>query len=88
MTNNNQSWLTPILHFGAHTFVGSMIFCIIAVPAIGLSFLVHYLEGLQVPAFTLSVLTFLEHVLLIVDATLFVVYIVITAYKAFKEMFK
>lgn len=87
-SNNTDSWYNPILHFGVHTLVGSAIFCIIAAPALGLSFLVLYLETLGVPAFTLSVLTFLEHALLMVDAALFVVYILITAYKAFKEMLK
>jgi hypothetical protein len=81
-----KRWWAPIAHFAGHTFIGSAIFAVIAVPAVGLSLLVKYLGGVGVPEFTLTVLTFLEHGILIVDAGLFVVYLCITAYKAFKEM--
>ena len=88
MSENNKSWLTPIVHFATHTFVGTAIFFIIGVPAIGLSCLVVLLKAWNVPEFTLSVLTFLEHVILVIDATLFVVYLIFTAWTAFKEMLK
>lgn len=79
-------WWAPIAHFAGHTFIGSAIFAVIAIPAVGLSLLVKFLEGAGVPEFTLAVLTFLEHGILIIDAALFVVYLCITAYRAFKEM--
>ena len=83
-----KSWWAPIVHFATHTIVGSMIFIIIGGPAIGLSMLVKYLSTLGVPEFTLNVLNFLEHAILLIDALLFSVYLAFTAYSAFKEMWK
>ncbi len=82
----NNPWWKPIWHFAAHTITGTGIFVVIALPAVGLSMLIHYLEGGSVPKFTLLVLTVLEHAILIVDSVLFLVYLGFTSVRAIKEM--
>lgn len=80
-------WWAPIVHFAGHTVGGSIIFIIIAMPAIGLSLLVEFLGENGIPQFTITVLTILEHTILVIDAVLFVIYLVVTAIKAGREWF-
>lgn len=40
MLHNKKVW-APIVHFAAHVTVGSLLFLVIAAPAVGLSLLVH-----------------------------------------------
>jgi hypothetical protein len=88
MRNDSKRWWSPISDFAHHIAIGTAIFIIVGAPAIGLSFLVHYLETLGVGSFTVTVLTFLEHAILIVDSALFLVYLGSTAYKAVKGYLK
>jgi hypothetical protein len=67
------SWLTPSL-------------VIIAAPSVFLGWLVHKLREYHVAEFTLSVLTFLEHTILVVDALTFLSFLGITAWAAVSEM--
>lgn len=85
---DHERWWAPIVHFAAHTFVGTVCFLIIALPAVGLSLFVKLFSGAGVSEFTVSVLTFTEHAILLIDAVLFVTYIGATAFKAGKEMFR
>ena len=78
MQQKQKIW-TPIVHFAAHTFVGSIIFLIVGLPAVGLSILVHMLGDAGIDTFTVLVLTLLERVILVADAVLFVVYLSVTA---------
>ncbi|PMV89764.1 MULTISPECIES: hypothetical protein [unclassified Pseudomonas] len=82
----NQPWWSPIAHFAAHCFVGSIIFIIIGLPAVGLSFLVHYLESIGVSSVTIGVLTFLEVALTVTDGLLFLIYLALGIYRALKEL--
>jgi len=68
--------------------VGTAIFIIIAVPGVLLSLAVHYLEGLHVSPFAITVLTGVEYIILIFDAVLFVIHLFITGVNAVKEMLK
>ncbi|AVX93370.1 hypothetical protein [Pseudomonas psychrophila] len=79
-------WWSPIAHFAAHCFVGSIIFIIIGLPAVALSFLVHYLETIGVNALTIAVLTTLEVALSVTDALLFLIYLALGIYRALKEL--
>jgi len=81
----DKPWWAPIAHFAAHTLVGTAIFIIIGLPAVGLSLGIEWLARLGVPAFPLSVLSLLEESLCVIDAGLFLVYIILTSYHAFKE---
>lgn len=86
MQVKEKSLWAPIAHFAGHTLVGTALFVIIGAPAVGLSFLVKALAAAQVDGFTVSVLSFLEHAILVLDAALFLVYLGITAYRSVKEM--
>jgi hypothetical protein len=80
-------WWTPIVHFLGHTLAGTMIFLIIALPAVGLYFLVKYLAEVQgVSGYTIEVLKVLEHVVLTIDAALLVIYVMVTAMRAAREL--
>ncbi|MGI0646976.1 hypothetical protein ACRCPS_18325 [Pseudomonas aeruginosa] len=82
-----RPWYAPLVHFAAHTIVGSGIFIIIGMPAVFIGWLVHKLKAdYYVSEFTISVLVFLEHTLILVDAALFVSYLGFTAYATLKEM--
>ena len=66
--NNSQqhkkSIWTPVVHFAAHTFVGSLLFVIVGAPAVGLSMLVHALEAAHLDGFTVEVLVLSDAVLI------------------------
>ncbi|MCK6391660.1 MAG: hypothetical protein L6Q40_11690 [Azonexus sp.] len=81
-----KSWMTPVIHFAAHVVVGTALFVIIGAPAVGLSFLVKALVAAGVDAYTVAVLSFLEHAILTLDAILFMTYLVVTAWRSLKEM--
>lgn len=83
---HNKKILAPIVHFAAHVTVGSLLFLVIAAPAVGLSLLVHSLEAVNLDSFTVLVLKFLERAILVADAMLFITYLVVTAIKSVKEM--
>ncbi|WP_095158142.1 hypothetical protein [Pseudomonas sp. Irchel 3E13] len=85
-TPHDKPWYAPLVHFLAHTLVGSGIFLIIAAPSVFLGWLVHKLREYHVAEFTLSVLTFLEHTILLVDALTFLCFIGITSWSAIREM--
>ncbi len=85
---NHKSFWTPIVHFAGHTFIGSVLFLIIGAPAVGLSLLVHAREAAHIDGFTIGVLSFLERAILVADAGLFIIYLVVTAIKSVKEMWK
>lgn len=84
-THNKKPWWSPIAHFGAHGFVGTIIFLIIMVPAVLLNHLVQYLAKFGISDFTLLILGLLEHAIVLVDAGLFFVFICIGAARAIKE---
>ena len=83
---HNKKILAPIVHFAAHVTVSSLLFLVIAAPAVGLSLLVHTLEAVHLDSFTVLVLKFLERAILVADAMLFITYLVVTAIKSVKEM--
>ncbi|MDI2144930.1 hypothetical protein KBJ94_23050 [Pseudomonas sp. ITA] len=83
---HQKTWYAPLVHFLAHTVVGSGIFIIIATPSVFLGWLVHKLREYHVAEFTLSVLTFLEHAILVVDALTFLSFLGFTSWAAVKEM--
>jgi hypothetical protein len=77
----------PIFEFLNHTAVGTIIFMIIAIPAIALSILVDYLKLIQVQAFTIQVLALLEHAILMIDAAFFISYFLISSIKTLKGIY-
>lgn len=72
-------WWAPVAHFAAHVIIGAVMFAIVASVSVALSLAVHWLEGLGVPTFTLTVLVFLERAILVIDAVAFLVFLGRTA---------
>jgi hypothetical protein len=57
--------------------------------SVGLSLIMHSIQvNFEMPTFTIQVLTGLEHTILVVDSVLFVVFLAVTATRAFREMLK
>ena len=65
-----------------HVVVGSIVFAVIALPAVGLNLLVRALEPLKLDAFVIIVLTGAEYAIMLVDIVLLLVFICRTAAKA------
>ena len=70
-----KPWWQPIVDTIIHVAIASAMFVIIALPALGLSFLVKWMESQGLPSYSLTVLTFLEHVIVTVDALGVLLYI-------------
>lgn len=81
-----KQWYTPLVNFLVHAIMGTLIFLTIGAPAVALSLLVHYLETLHVPGFTIFVLTFLEQAILLIDAIAVVIYVTVAMYRELKEL--
>lgn len=85
MESEQQWWHAPA-EFLVHVIVGTLIFVVIAVPAVGLDFLVKWLAGLGVTEIILYGLRFAEYMLFFVDLALFAWFVVRTAWKSAKKM--
>jgi hypothetical protein len=89
MSNSKSNhWLAPVAHFAAHAVVGSLVFVIIALPAMGLGQLVRWLQSQGTSAYVLNVLTLLEYAIVTIDAFALLWHLLYSAYKAFKESMK
>ncbi|MGE3342305.1 MAG: hypothetical protein AB7L71_02625 [Vicinamibacterales bacterium] len=86
MADEVKSWWAPIVHALTHTVVGTLIFLIIATAAVVLGQFVQWLQGIGTSAYVLAVLTFLEYAIVTVDAVGYLLYLVTTAYQAWKEL--
>jgi hypothetical protein len=80
-----KHWFAPVVHFAAHAVVGSFVFLIIALPALGLGMLVTWLKTQGTADYVLGVLTTLEYAIVTIDAAAFLWHLVYSTYKAFKE---
>jgi len=70
-----------------HVFIGSLLFLVIAAPAIGLEFAIEKLRTiLETDSFVINVLTFLKYAILILDALLVLIFLSIQAYKFVREI--
>lgn len=82
----NQKWFTPILNFAVHSIIGTLTFMLVALPAVALDLFVQYLTTLGASAFTITVLSLLEGAIVVLDALATLWYIVLKAYREFKDM--
>lgn len=82
----DHKWYKPIINFATHAFVGTLIFLIVALPAIGLEHLVHMAESWGTSDFVISTMVFLERAILVLDAGAVLLYILISTYKEIKDM--
>jgi hypothetical protein len=79
---------TLIGHFVGHVCLGAVGFLVLAVPAILFSLAAHYLEQIPVSAVVIHVFLWIHYSLLIVDALMFVAYILVSLYAAAKELIR
>ncbi|WP_425668751.1 hypothetical protein ACPSL3_09990 [Vibrio owensii] len=85
MSAHKEKWWFPLYEFGMHILIGTVVFVLIAVPAILLNIWITSLKG-TVDELIILVLTGVEYVLFFVDVLLFAIYIIRTTIKAGKEL--
>lgn len=83
---NNTSWWKPLLVFFVEILVGSLIFILVSLPAVGLNYLVKWLAEKNVDSVIILGLTALEYTIFAVDVALCLFFIVKSAIKAGKEL--
>ncbi len=84
--NQKRRWWRPLANFFINAAMGTLVFLIIGIPAVALSISVHRLESFKVPTFTVSVLTFLEHSILVIDAMTVLIYVTVSTCTELKFM--
>jgi hypothetical protein len=82
----DANWWSPVLEFLVHTVVGTTLFVLIAAAAIGLGYLVSWLETLRVDRLILWGLMVCEYLLFVADVLFFVVFIVRQAWKGIGKL--
>lgn len=78
--------IRAIVRFAGHTVAGVAMFMIFGSSAVAMALLVKALSFTCVDPFVIDVLTFVEHSILIIDAILFLIYMIVMAIRFFKEM--
>ena len=68
-------WKAPV-EFGCHIMVGTGIFALIALAAVGLDFLLKWFETIKVNSFILYGLTLAKKTVFILDVALYLIYLV------------
>ena len=79
-------WWSPLHEFAVHACTGTLVFCIIAIPAIGIGFVVKWLSGLGVPDVILNGIVLGEYALFGVDLALFIYFLFVSAYRAARKL--
>ena len=74
----NQETLRLLWDFAVHVAVGTLLFVVIACPAVGLAFGICWLQGLEVDPMILLGLKVAAYVLFATDLLLFIVFLVKT----------
>jgi hypothetical protein len=86
-TEINTAWYFPILEFAIHALVGTIIFLILATPAVGLNLLVHWLESsLKVEWTIIWLLKAIEYAVILIDGTFFIYFLGKKAWNAAKKI--
>lgn len=86
MADDEDVEKVALAHLAGHVVLGGLIFILIAVMAGCLQWVVHFLESLGVHEFVLTVLTYIEMFLFLIDVALFVLFLLRTSYKFIKEL--
>jgi hypothetical protein len=79
-------WWSPIWEFAVQAFVGTLLFALIALPAVGLNFLVKYIEREGAAEPLCYGLSLCEYTLFVVDGTVFLVFIVRHGFKSARKL--
>lgn len=84
--HGGRRWWAPIVHFATHSAIGSAIFIVIALPALGLGRLVVWMEEHRAAPYVVGLFTFLEYAIATLDVILVLTYLTYAAVKAAKEL--
>lgn len=79
-------WWVPLYEFSIHVFVATGIFFVIAAPAVGLNFAIHWLESIGIDGLISITLKGTEYFIFFIDITLFWIFIFSSAIKAGKKI--
>jgi|GEM_PF-5150313 len=86
--DKTEKWWEPITRFIVHVLVGTIIFIVIAIVSVVVDLVVDKLAFLGANSFTVRMLSSLADLILIVDSILFLLHLVQSVLKAFRETFK
>jgi hypothetical protein len=79
-------WWVPLIEIATHILGGSVLFIVLAVPAVGLDLLLHWLPTLGVSTFILIGLSAVKVGIFGVDLVLFSVYVINTSWHFISHM--
>ncbi len=79
-------FLAPCLEFMVHTTVGTLIFAVIALPAVLIADAVKFLEGVGTPVDVIFGIKFAAGMLFLTDLILMAVFLAKTGYRAAKKL--
>jgi hypothetical protein len=79
--------MKPVLELVVHVLVGSLLFTVIFAPAVGLDLLVRWLKTTaEVSEFLLSLLTWTKYAIAVIDALLYVGFMINMAWQFIHEL--
>lgn len=81
-----DKWWWPLYIYMIEIVVGTAVFIIVLLPAVGLNIVTKYLSQAGVDSFIISSLAFLEYTIFAVDVTLCVFFIVKASIKAARNL--
>lgn len=84
MNSNGVAWWQPLWDFTIHVLVGTGIFLVITIVAVGLSEFVHWLERHRVDKFIVIPVQGMEYLLFGSDVILFTLFIIYNLIKVVK----
>lgn len=79
-------WLEPLIEFAVHIFVGTAIFLLIGVPAVGLDLLLKVLHNSGINDIIMKGLTAAKIILFVADLLLFLVFVANTSWRFIKTL--
>lgn len=68
-----EPWWKALVEFACHVFVATLIFLLMALPAVGLDFLLQWLESFKINGLILRGLSLVKKAVFVVDLLLFLI---------------
>ncbi len=85
-SNDNSNWYEPLITFFLEVLVGTFIFFLVLLPAVGINFFIKWLAEKGVDPILIYGLTGLEYTIFTVDVALCIFFIAKSAIKAGKKL--
>lgn len=83
---SNSTWQKIIIKFAIHVLTGSIIFIIIAIPAILLDYAINALEILSIDSVIILGLIIMKYAVFFMDVILFLIFIIRKSLETIKEI--